>query len=656
MTLSRQLVLLIVGLLLLVLIGTFFISVHNARGYLEEQLQSHAQDAATSLGASISSNTVDGDMVMAEMYADAMFRGGAYEQVVIQPVEGGEPLVKLDASVSEKGIEGIPSWFVSYLPLNPPRGEADVMSGFRQAARVYVTSHPGFAYEQLWENVTQTFWWFLACAVIGGIIGVFALRAVLKPLKDVEWQADSICDREFPILDRLPMTRELRRVVEAMNRLSRKVRNMLSESEQLANKFRAEANQDPVTKLSNKRYFEVLLEDRIESSEQFAQGALCLIQLSGFNAFNNAQGYAAGDELLREAAQQFEEVVADIPNHLLARLSGADFALLAEDISEEQARTLGDRLSNALSGLHDEGLVEREDVGHIGIAMFRGDQSLSELLSEADMALRSAQSGGANASHVYVPQESDRRDVRSAREWREVLDRALSDKRFVLYFQPVVACPDRAPIHHEVLVRLPDPEDPARLLSAGVFLPVAERLGLAGAIDRQVIGAVLHRIATDAEARSYAVNLSPHSVEAPGFIDWLEAELNAMPNAAPRIVLELPEYGAVSRLEVVRALSQRVNPLGARVSLDRFGRGFSSFAYLQSLKLSYLKIDGSFQRGLAEHKDNQFFVQTLSDICHGLDMTVVAEGIEDQATWDLLTGLHVDGAQGYFIGAPGALG
>lgn len=649
MTLSRQLILLIAVLLLLVLLGTFFISLRNTQSYLESQLASHSQDAATSLGLSLSPPMSEYDIVTMESMVDAMFDGGDYGRIAIRSVEG-EMLIERSAPGS---VEGIPPWFIDTLALETPESEALVMAGWRQAASVTVSSHPGYAYRQLWRTVSETFWWFLGCAILGCIVGVVALRVVLRPVKAVEWQADSICRREFAVLKPLPRTREPRRIVEAMNRLSQKVQSMLSEQEVLATKLRAEAHQDPVTGAGNKRYFEAHLADRIASTEAFARGALCLIQLRGFKTFNDTHGYTDADALLRWACERLGEAASETPKHLLARLSGADFALLAEDVSVEEAQALGARLSAALARLYDDGLADHDDVGHIGVAYYTGGKSASDLLSEADMALRAAQSEGANAWHLLESVELEPESIRGATDWRGLLDHTLAQRGFALHYQPVVACPDRTPLHHEVLVRMPEPHKGGALLNAGVFMPLAERLGLVTQIDRQVVAMVLARLAKETGIeRSYAVNLSPHSVEAAGFVDWLHSEIAQRPDAAQRLVFELPEYGAVPRMGEVRALVDRLSPLGVRFSLDHFGRGFRSFAYLQSLRLDYLKVDGSFQRQLSDNRDHQFFLQSLADIAHGLDMKVIAEGVENDAVWSLLPELHLDGAQGYFLGEP----
>ncbi len=647
MTLSRRLALLVIAMMLLVFIGTFFTSVHNTRAYLEAQLESHAQDGATSLGLSISTHLANGDQASIDSMSDAMFDSGYYRKLIVEDAKGNI-VKKLELPIT---IDGVPSWFVSAFSLDTPQGEAAVMSGWTQAGRVITQSHPGYAYIQLWDNAKDTAIWFLISSVFILVIGMAFLRWLLKPLKRMEWQADSICNREFPILDDLPKTPDLRRIMDAMNRMAAKVQFMLSELESLVSRLRQQAYQHPVTGLDNKRRFMDIVTDRIESDENFMQGAFYLVQLKSFKDFNDSKGYQAGDDLLREVAQCLVKATEDVPKHTLAHLTGADFGLLVEDCDLDESKQLCQRISSALASLYSTGMPESPDVAHIGAAYFDGHQSLKDLLSEADMALRSAQTQEANNWQLTAPEHLDRRKVRAAADWRRFIEDALAQDKVTLLYQPVVSCPGLDLMHKEVFVRIPDSD--GELISAGVFLPVAESVGLAAAIDRAVVNELLIALLDNpANTDRFAINLSPKSLSDSQFTEWLEQTLSRYKYIANRLILELPEYGAVASLSNVKDLIEKLSGLGVKFSLDHFGHSFSSLAYLRSLKVDYLKIDGSYLRTLDQNQDHQFFIQALADIAHGLDIQIIAESVESEEVWKILSSLNVDGAQGYHIGRP----
>jgi EAL domain-containing protein (putative c-di-GMP-specific phosphodiesterase class I) len=343
-------------------------------------------------------------------------------------------------------------------------------------------------------------------------------------------------------------------------------------------------------------------------------------------------------------------------------LTGADFGLLLEGLTRERFDEVMARLAHSLSGLYGTFEIESADVGHVGAVYYSG-QDATALLSEADMALRSAQAEGANHWAVYGRADEGLTDSglapsaagprgHSAGEWNAIIEAALDADGFVLERQPVIATGDsRQLLHEEIFLRLPDPDRGGGLLAAGRFLPMAENAGLAPAVDRWVVARVLRQLGEDPTHR-LAVNLSHCSLRDPEMLDWLRTTLGSHPGSAPYLILELPEYGALAQRETIKEWIEQLAPLGVEFSLDHFGQGFSSFAYLRNLKAHYLKLDGSFVRHLEEHSDHQFFLQAVAEIAHGLDMRVIAESVETEAVWQLLPGLGIDGGRGYWLGEP----
>ncbi len=644
MTLSRQLIIVGTLLFLLVFAGTFMISVNNTSNYISAQLESHAQDTATSLGLSLSPSMQENDILTMTSMVDAIFDRGYYREVSVVAING-KSIVKRVLPVR---VEGVPEWFVDLIHLQTPEGKALVMVGWQQAARVSVWSNPGIAYAKLWRTTVEAFWWFLGSAMAIMGLGFVALRLVLKPLKAVEDQAKAICNREFPVQTKLPWARELRSVVEAMNKMTIKVKDMLEEAVVASERLRSQAYMDPVTGLANRRYFDTHLKYLLRTPDEFAAGALLLIELDDFKRYNEQRGYMAGDQLMRSVSAAIDGICTPF-QCFAARFGGANFAILISNVGADEAGRFAGQISSALISLHEQGLTETETVGHVGVALFRGHESLAEFLSEADMALRAAQADGPNAWHLFDKQDLKRADIHEAGYWAERLKKVITDRQIILYFQPVKSCRDGSVLHREALLRIQEPD--GRLLNAGVFIPMAQKLGLSVELDKLVISHLKETVVAAGEGGDrLAVNLSPSTVSDPGFIDWLYIELGHSPNLASRLIIELSERGAVDQLDAVRRLAEKVGALGVKVSLDHFGRGFVPFGYLSNLRIDYLKIDGSYIHGIDQNKENQFFVQTLAKIAHGLDIQLIAESVETQLEWEALQALGVDAGQGYWLG------
>ncbi|MDP1708670.1 MAG: EAL domain-containing protein [Gammaproteobacteria bacterium] len=649
MTLLRQLTMVIVILFALLFVGTTAISVHNTRSYLNVQLHTISQDTATSLGLSLSPHMAENDMVIVESMVNAVFDSGYYRTVIIRSIEG-EPVVE---RVQPVRIEGVPGWFVNMFPLETPQGEALIVGGWQQLGTVTVAANPGHAYATLWSNSLDALWLFLGVSILTFGLGMAVLHVVLRPLRAVEEQARAICDREYPVQHKLPWTLELRSVVLAMNRMTGKVKEMFGEQATAMERLRAESYRDTLTGLANRRYFDMYLRQRIESADEFDGGALLFLELKDFKAFNEKRGYPAGDELLRATATIIEDACRNEKTQecFSAHFSGANFAVVLSNVTGQGALDAGEAIMRTLPRLRELGLIDTLEVGHAGLAIYRG-QSVSELLAEADMALRAAQTMGANAVHMHAARAIEETVAYSATRWTEFLRKVIDTRNIILHVQPVRHCGDRKRVmHFEALLRVPN-ED-GKLIPAGIFLPMAKRPGLLQDFDKLVVSEVLSRIGTGSYGETpVAVNLFPSSIHDTGFVDWLCATLRASPEANGRIAFEVTEYGVLENLDALRLFIRRIGEFGAKVGLDHFGRGFSSFDYLSTVKIDYLKIDGSYIRGIPQNRDNQLFVDSVIKIAHGLDFEVIAESVETEEEWLTLSALRLDGVQGYGVAKP----
>jgi len=648
MTLLRQLVIVIVTLFSLLFAGSVIINVNNTRNYLNNQLRSISQDMATSLGLSVSPHVAKKEIALVESMVNAVFDSGYYREVVIADVNG-KPMIERS---QEATIEGVPEWFIDMIPLETPVGEALVMAGWQQAGTVRISANPGYAYATLWNNSVDAFWWFLASSGFAFVLGVGALHFVLRPLRDVEAQAKAICDREYSVQGRMPWTLELRSVVSAMNRMTSKVKEMFDEQAAAMDRVRNDAYVDATTGLANRRYFDMQLRHLIESPDSFGTGAVIFLELHEFKRFNESRGYQAGDALLKATGELIARISreAGVDEHFEARLSGPNFAIVLVDVEPDDALAVAEQIVRALPKLHAAGLTETAEIAHLGVAPYQG-QPVGQLLGEADLALRAAQVKGGNALHMNDSRTASDFAGYTATRWKEVLNDVLTQRRIELHVQPALASDDDSVVlHQETLMRVQSPDGKA--IPAGILIPMARRLHLVESFDRVVVEEVVSRLAQPGEATAVAVNLFPSSIQDAGFIAWLVDLLRRHPAAAARLSFEVTEHGVTDKLDALRGWIERIAETGARTGLDQFGRGFTSFDYLSTLKLDYVKIDGGFVRGIDVNKDNQIFVDSLVKIAHGLDIQVIAESVETPGEREVLKNLRVDGIKGFGVRRP----
>jgi diguanylate cyclase (GGDEF)-like protein len=652
MTLYRQLLIFTLVLFFVLFVGVWIDKLQSTRSFLIDQLESHAQDTATSLGLSLSPVMAEHDLATIETMMNAVFDRGYYRIISLRDIDE-KVLVERTLDLT---IKGVPAWFIRLVPLKTPGVTSLVMSGWNQAGSLYIEGHPGYAYRTMWETAVRVTAVFLATGVVVLVLGGIGMRFLLRPLKKVEQQAEAICRREYEIQQKIPRTRELRQVVESMNRMTIKVRDMFAEQAGIAERLRKNAYSDMVTGLGNRRYLQGQVQAR-RSGPETVGGAFMLVHVIGLQAINEEKGFEVGDEVLRKVAVVLNRVTVPIANAALARLTGGDFGVFMPEISRVDASHVAENAAKHIARLAAEQVGISDNLACIGVAVYDLPPSFSLMLSEADTVMQAACHQGANGWLIRSFGTAAEKTGKGRTWWKNALKVILEKKSIELLSQPVTAYDesDRPPLHVELFSRaVIDNKEPVR---AGVFIPLAERLYLISRLDRLIMDKVFERMENWPATDKYAVNLSPTSLEDEEFRKWLVDRLRRGGRAMPRIAFEFIEFSAIQHLDAVRQFAETVRVLGHSIGLDHFGQSFANFGYLKSLRPEYVKIDRAYIIGLEEEQgDNRFFITALCSAAHSLDIKVIAEGVETESQRQALAGLNIDGIQGYLTGFPRVIG
>ena len=520
---------------LLLLAGIETIHVVAARRIMQEQLESHAQDAATSLGLSLGALLTRGDLALAETVINPVFDRGYYQSIEFVSIEGRVLLAK-ELPVVELGV---PEWFATLLPLEAPTAASLVTAGWKQIGSVRVTSHPRFAYQQLWRTTLGTLAW-LAALYGAALAAAFAfLKGVLRPLESIERVAVAIGNRDFSKVAEMPRARELRHVAATINSLSVKVKQVIEAEGARAESLRQEAYQDNVTGLLNRRGFGTQFEARMRDAGDVYRGALVLLQLHDFADFNLSAGYERGDALL-ESIAAIVNALSEPRGGLSAHWSGAAFAVSLPNASGEETASFADELARAIdAALAEAGHVTR--VGfNVGAATFKGaTPPLGQLLAAADGAVARAAARGNGLVELGGAEPAPA--TLGSRAWRARLEKAFSEKSFELCIQPVIGLPGRDIMQHEVLTRLID--ENGQRISAADFFPMVVRHGMAPRFDQVIVDRVIGQLERAPQMGEIAVNISAISVADEHFLRWLKSRLLSARATAHRLVFELSESG-----------------------------------------------------------------------------------------------------------------
>lgn len=411
------------------------------------------------------------------------------------------------------------------------------------------------------------------------------------------------------------------------------------------------ANHDSLTRLFNRRRFEEELEQELARSRRFRHGAaLFFIDLDGFKFINDDLGHRAGDDLLIEVARVLRDSIRETDT--LARLGGDEFAVLLPQTTREEAEFVARRI---VTGVREIRLPVRDAMVRvttsIGIALTPEHGSQAEdLLARADLAMYEAKEAR-DRYKIFNAEQSTMQELTSRREWEERIRCALENDRFLLYLQPIRHLQNSS-VQYEVLLRLV--EDGA-IVSPATFMPIAERSTLIHEIDRWVVGRSI-RLLSECQVRGIdlklEVNLSGKAFQDEGLLTYIEEQLKSSGIDASRLVLEITETAAISSIGRAQSFISSLRSLGCGFALDDFGVGYSSFYYLKTLPVDYLKIDGSFIRNLPRDNADQHLVRSMVELARGLGKRTIAEFVGDDETVTLLRDLGVDFGQGYFLGEP----
>ena len=416
---------------------------------------------------------------------------------------------------------------------------------------------------------------------------------------------------------------------------------------------------DPLTGLPNRLLFEDRLthalrrHDRAEESRAERDAgklAVLFVDLDGFKPVNDSLGHAAGDQVLKEAAQRLRAVGRE--SDTLARIGGDEFVMLAED-----AETMADcvalarRLVDALAKPFEIGDQRVEISGSIGVVVYPDQGHRDKLVANADAAMYAAKRSGGNTYALFestmdagaLEQLSLQTDLRHAVERRQLQ----------LHYQPKLDARLGQIRGVEALLRW---NHPVRgMVPPGVFIPMAERFGLINGLGDWVIDEACRQIEAwreDGLRMRVAINLSVHQLRQEDLVERISRALARHHVEPSQLLCEITESAAMHDVEAVQRTFDGLARIGVFLSIDDFGTGYSSLGHLRQLPARQLKIDRSFVNDLETSHDARAIVSAVIRLAHELGLPVVAEGVETPGQRDILLGLGCDELQGFFFARP----
>ena len=468
------------------------------------------------------------------------------------------------------------------------------------------------------------------------------LRDDLKCRKDGStFIADTLA---YPVVDREhPNTIVMFRDATEERKLQERVQHM--------------ANFDSLTGLPNRYSFEQSLKLALKSViDENRRHALCYIDLDQFKIINDTAGHIAGDAMLQEFSTHLNEHIRKVD--VLGRLGGDEFGLILYDCQQNDINHIIEKLQKHTEKFSFQWENESFKTGlSIGVcALDKKINDGTQALIRADQACSLAKELGRNRHHIFCSEDRELSTMNEQMGWVARINRALEEDRFYLRYQLIERLAKRKrPLQRfEVLISMR--EESGATLSPASFLSAAERYNLMPSIDRWVVSKAFdwleNNIADQDSIDFVSINLSGASITDTSFLEFIQAELAKRSFATTKVCFEITETAAIEQMHKALYFVNQIKKSGCRFALDDFGSGMASFAYLKSLPVNFIKIDGNFVHDITKNPLSREIVESIHKIAQVMGIATIAEHAEDQETLELLRTIGIDYVQGYIIARP----
>lgn len=632
MSLSKQLLILISALFLMIFSVNFMLSVENIRSYLEGESQIHAQDTATSLGLSLSPYMADENDPVLETMMNAIFDRGYYKEISLVNVDG-ENLVRLR---NEKTFETVPQWFVDYVPMETAQAESEISSGWNIAGNIVVEINSAYAYLKLYEQVKTSFYYSLIAFIVSIILLLLVLQITLSSLKRIGNMAETISKGSFDVIESLPWTLEVRRVAVSMNVMSKKIekaiQNLNAKLESIGKKLQL----DDLTGLSKRSTFE---SDMKEVLASHGDAFVFMIKIDALGSLVKELGSDSIDRFIRDFADILKGVAKNQEKGDVSayRFFGSEFVLLARGLNIEQSEDLAKLLSVAFTELGEK--YNKADIAHIGVAEFDPFSSTANILLGANEAYEQAQLIGTNS--YYLRKGEDR--AKDMSEWKTLVFDIIDRNDYnVSYVSEVKNLQTGDVMMEDAFSEAVDKN--GDVLSIGTFVSIAEKFVKIVDLDKGVTSRVVEHIKEKNISHAVAINLSNRTVKNSDFRVWLSQLLHDNNDLSAQLVFSLSAYAVTKEVAVYREFISFVHQLNSKVIIKRFEAHSMSPDILKELKPDFVRLTRDISNGVDENLQKQEFTKTMVEIGELLDVCVLAENIQLDVDLERVKAIGVVGA------------
>lgn len=631
MTLSKQVMIAMSMIVLLLLATAMFVNYKNTEGFIKDQLYSNASNTASSLGVAL--GYVTGDKAMEETLINAVFDSGYYESITLLDIDGN---VSFESREPIK-VQDVPSWFIKSIHFDSTEADVPLSSNWRLTGHLKISGHRGHAYEQIWHAFKEMVMGFAILGLLA-LVGIFImLKVVLSPLKHVREQAEAVIERRFIIQEHLPKTKEMHDVVNAMNLLVNKVKLIYEKEAKAVADYNRLLFEDRETGYYNRAYFRIKIEEYLKSSDYHSHGYVLAFEIHNYAKLLDEKGangvYKAvmnlRDIINEHCCSSFREAVRcrTRDNDIMIILPSS----LKDDV-EKFARAV---CESSTDGYEIDCAYITYDEG----------ETLSKIMEKIGSALMMAGSIENESVHIYAGGKDDI-PLLSHDEWKVKINESIDNNSFIPMLQPAKdKDKEEHTVHNEVLLRM---EYDGEILSAGLFMPIISGIKMISNLDRYV----LERLETLKTTDPLAVNITHDFISQSENLQVISSLSERWKDKGMDVFFELPNTIIASYPEASKTFATHIRREGWKLGIDHFTIGAYDLNLLEELKPKYLKINAAYLLSLVEGKKDDVSKSSLLTIADLLGIDIIAMSVDSDETVNRLKENGITQMQGFWIAEP----
>ncbi len=637
MTLYRQIVAWMLAVFLLLMISVFAIEFSTTRNFLEKAQRSEVNNTINTVGLALAPYLKNKDNVAVETVINALFDGGSYSAVRINLLndDNDKEIVRTFPVTS---YNHVPDWFINLNLFRTIQESTVVTSGWLQLAEVKIISHPGHAYEQLWQALTSLVTLFSGIFILGSVVVSAVVRRALTPLTLIIRKMQEVANNQFGEPLERPQTRDLIPVVDGINTMSTQVEKSFKAQAREAQQLRERAYMDPVSQLGNRSFFIGQLNTWLGDS---AFGGVAILQAKFIKEAYDEDGYETGDSLVKELADLLKATTSS-PGVTIARINTAEFGFILPNLAESELRIVSESIMNYTQNIRPDPTGTAPPEAFLGVVYNENRKSSTDILSLVDNALSLAQAQPEKICGFITDEQNN--GLLGKQQWRTLVEEAISNNWVEFKLQNANDTAG-ATYHREVFSAI---ERENERFTANQYLFALEQLNAGHIFDQFVISTMLDKLRIRELTDTLAINLTNSSVTEPSFIRWLTQILTKNHALASKLHFEIPESCFINHQHHTALICHAIRSAGADFGVDNYGRHFNSLEYINEFRPAYVKLDYLYTHQIDDEKQ-RYTLTSISRTAHNLGIKTIASRVETQAQLDFLSEHFIEAFQGFIV-------